>query len=158
PWLNQLLDKKGEYKAWFDPREYLKQAGFRQDEIDMYDKEGVDDMLLQIITTNGRFAALAEENQPHFSDGGRSAHEFLELQKKAYDRIAHHMPVKIARHPIPDRAIFLAAFGCHFLTDAFSASHMRVPRTHKQIGSLSAKLMHDVDGLIGLWVYAGNPP
>ena len=158
PWLNELLDKTGEYRMWFDPRAYLKDAGFTQDEITMYDKEGIDDMLLQIVASNGRFAALAEENQPHFSDGGRNAQAYLELQKKALDRVTHHMPVGIARHPIPDRAIFLAAFGCHFLTDAFSASHMRVPRTHKEVGPLSAKLMHDVDGLVGLWVYAGSPP
>jgi hypothetical protein len=56
-----------------------------------------------------------------------------------------------ATHPIPAKALFHTGFACHFLTDGFSASHMRVPR--RQLGPFTAKVMHDMDGKVGLWVY-----
>jgi len=50
------------------------------------------------------------------------------------------------------------AAGCHFLTDSFSAGHLRTPRYELnnecgiKTGSLMAKCMHDEDNLNGLWV------
>ena len=156
PWID---DANPEYRSWTDDvQSYLLGAGFTKEEVDHFHNDGIDEMLVQIVVTNGRFAVLAEQNTPHFSDGGMNAQAFEEQHKKALELVAKYAAKPDRSHPIPSRSLLYTAFGCHFLTDAFSASHMRVPRTHKELGFLSAKLMHDVDGLVGLWVHADDPP
>jgi hypothetical protein len=140
PWLTYL-----------HPQHDLTAAGFEQAEIQWFETQGIDDQLLQIVGTNGRYGDLALRNNTHFSEDGLNFRTFAKYHHKALEMVAKQGSTPDATHPIPARALFHTAFGCHFLTDAFSASHMRVPR--KSLGAFSAKLMHDVDGLVGLWVY-----
>jgi hypothetical protein len=62
----------------------------------------------------------------------------------------------VTGRPIHASDIVRAAYACHFLTDSFSAGHIRVPR---QIlgddGYLAAKVQHDFDGRFGLVVRNG---
>jgi hypothetical protein len=144
PWLTHL-----------DLERDLTKAGFTQDEINWFKTNGIDDQLMQIVGSNGNYADLGFKNWTHFSAGGLNFQTFAKFHRQALDLVTRHVNARDAAHPIPARAIFLTAFGCHFFTDAFSASHMRVPR--KKLGAFSAKLMHDVDGLVGLWVYTDDP-
>ena len=144
PWLTHL-----------DLERDLTKAGFTQDDIKWFKTNGIDDQLMQIVGSNGNYADLGFKNWTHFSPGGLNFQTFAKFHREALDLVTRHVNARDAAHPIPARAIFLAAFGCHFITDAFSASHMRVPR--KKLGAFSAKLMHDVDGLVGLWVYTDDP-
>ncbi|MEU6040724.1 S8 family serine peptidase [Actinomadura sp. NPDC047616] len=111
----------------------------------------------QIVASNGRYAALAMRNQSHFTPQNWAT--FVRYQRRAFEAIREHMARTAgpyAAHPIPATAIALCAFGAHFLSDAFSSGHMRVPRLELGItGSLAAKVMHDFEGLYGLLVDNG---
>ena len=145
PWLTHL-----------HPQNDLAAAGFTQDDIHWFETNGVDDQLMQIAGTNGRYGDLGLKNWTHFSDGGLNFQEFEKYHRKALTLVTQHCTAPDSTHPIPARALFLTAFACHFLTDGFSASHLRVPR--KKLQAFSAKLMHDIDGLVGLWVYNLEDP
>ena len=134
-----------------NPKQELAAAGFTQDEIHYFETKGLNDQLVQFIITNGRYAHLALYNHPHFSEDGLNVENFDQYHRKALELVGAQCGTPGALHPIPGRALLHTAFGCHFLTDAFSASHMRVPR--KKLGPLTSKMMHDIDGLVGLWVY-----
>jgi hypothetical protein len=122
---------------------------FTAAEISQYKNEGINDQLIQTVVTNGHYMDLALHNKTHFSENGENLKKFKEYHRQALDLVDH--PDKNAVHPIPAKALLRTAFGCHFFTDAFSASHMRVPRS--KLGAWTSKLMHDADGLVGLWVH-----
>lgn len=103
----------------------------------------------------GRYLKLAASNWDHF---GRSAL----LAYQAGHGAALQQAVR-ARDSGDERDLQLAyamnAFADHFLTDLFSAGHLRVPRkaladtvTPSDIGSLVSRFMHDEDSKYGLRV------
>jgi hypothetical protein len=150
PWLDQV-----------DIHQTLSLVGFTADEVKYLEKSGPNDEFVQFAATNGRYADLAIHNGTHFSNpgvgsdprdnGDNNARTFEKFHTEALKLITAHCQDKSALRPIPSQAVFRTGFACHFLTDAFSASHMRVPRN--RLGPFSSKLMHDVEGLVGLWVY-----
>ena len=117
----------------------------------------VADEAFSIAVTNGRYPHLALHNNPHFSPDNWTA--FERYHRRALHTVAGHMraaPSAFRTSPIPAEAIALTAFGLHFLTDSFSAGHMRVPRAALGLsGALAAKVMHDLDGYYGLTVANG---
>lgn len=74
----------------------------------------------------GRYALLALENIPHFVAGGTALENWAKHHARAID--------EAIRAGLADdesgrnRAYAFEAFGQHFLTDAFSAGHVRTPR------------------------------
>ncbi|ANC01944.1 phosphatidylcholine-hydrolyzing phospholipase [Pseudomonas putida] len=103
----------------------------------------------------GRYLKLAASNWDHF---GRSAL----LAYQAGHGAALQQALR-ARDSGDERDLQLAyamnAFADHFLTDLFSAGHLRVPRkaladtvTPSDIGSLVSRFMHDEDSKYGLRV------
>lgn len=103
----------------------------------------------------GRYLKLAASNWDHF---GRSAL----LAYQAGHGAALQQALR-ARGSGDERDLQLAyamnAFADHFLTDLFSAGHLRVPRkaladtvTPSDIGSLVSRFMHDEDSKYGLRV------
>ncbi len=82
---------------------------------------------------SGRYEDLAVQNFDHFNKGARIAHEIghrkaIEEAKKAADLIAkpNSSSAEIAQKL--NKALSLEAYADHFLTDGFSAGHVRVPR------------------------------
>ncbi|MDF0730310.1 phospholipase [Pseudomonas entomophila] len=103
----------------------------------------------------GRYLKLAASNWDHFA-----AHAQLAYQ--AGHAAALQQALR-ARASGQERDLQLAyamnAFADHFLTDLFSAGHLRVPRkaladtvTPSDIGSLISRFMHDEDSKYGLRV------
>jgi hypothetical protein len=115
---------------------------------------GFDFNILALGLTNGQYGALALENAPHFDP--LNWNQFERYHDEALSLVGAHAASSKVRHPIPADAIACTAFGLHFLTDAFSAGHMRVPRAQLGVeGALASKLMHDIDGYYGLQVTDG---
>ena len=107
----------------------------------------------------GRYLKLAANNADHFAEGALLAY------------IAGHtaalQQAVIAHHTGDDTSLELAyamnAFADHYLTDLFSAGHLRVPRkqlaavvTPSDLGSLITRFMHDEDSKFGLNVRNGH--
>lgn len=103
----------------------------------------------------GRYLKLAANNTDHFGEWARLAY------------IAGHtgaLQTAVAARTNQDeqqleRAYAMNAFADHFLTDLFSAGHLRVPRkemaavvTPSDLGSLVTRFMHDEDSKFGLKV------
>ena len=108
------------------------------------------DVFFQQLVTNGRFLDLAERNVTHFSPWNWD--EFEREFKKAMQGVEDHIASRRSPHPIPADSVARLAYALHFLTDAFSSGHMRVPRDF--LGKdMAAKLMHDIDGALGLNVF-----
>lgn len=117
------------------------------------------------IDPTGRYLALAAKNWDHFGSGAITSY-------KAGHQIAMVRAATIKSHPDPDRtneqkladlelAYAVNAFADHFLTDLFSAGHLRTPRKALYdrslpigaVGSLLARCMHDEDSKYGLTVH-----
>lgn len=111
--------------------------------------------LVEIIVSDGNYLDLALNNKNHFAPDNWD--EFSIYQRLALEAIETHAASSVtSTAPIPADAIALCAFGMHFLTDAFSSGHMRVPRVALgQVGGVGAKLMHDFDNMYGLVVKNG---
>ncbi len=103
----------------------------------------------------GRYLKLAASNWDHFG-------EWALLAYKAGHTVALQQAV-VAHQSGRDQDLELAyamnAFADHFLTDLFSAGHLRVPRkqladsvTPSDVGSLISRFMHDEDSQYGLKV------
>jgi hypothetical protein len=103
----------------------------------------------------GRYLKLAASNWDHFGPWALLAYQ-------AGHAAALQQAVK-ARASGSERDLQLAyamnAFADHFLTDLFSAGHLRVPRkaladtvTPSDVGSLISRFMHDEDSKYGLAV------
>ncbi|QVW24181.1 phospholipase [Pseudomonas hormoni] len=107
----------------------------------------------------GRYLKLAANNADHFAEWALLAY------------IAGHtaalQQAVIAHNTGDDKSLELAyamnAFADHYLTDLFSAGHLRVPRkqlaavvTPSDLGSLITRFMHDEDSKFGLNVRNGD--
>lgn len=107
----------------------------------------------------GRYLKLAANNADHFAEWALLAY------------IAGHtaalQQAVIAHNTADDQSLELAyalnAFADHYLTDLFSAGHLRVPRkqlaavvTPSDLGSLITRFMHDEDSKFGLNVRNGD--
>jgi hypothetical protein len=103
----------------------------------------------------GRYLKLAADNADHFGEWALSAYLAGHTAALQHAVIAHQSGT--------DQALELAyamnSFADHFLTDLFSAGHLRVPRkqlaavvTPGDLGSLISRFMHDEDSKFGLKV------
>jgi hypothetical protein len=107
----------------------------------------------------GRYLKLAANNTDHFAEGALAAY------------IAGHtaavQQAVLAKNSGDEQLLEIAyamnAFADHYLTDLFSAGHLRVPRkqlaavvTPSDLGSLITRFMHDEDSKFGLNVRNGN--
>jgi hypothetical protein len=107
----------------------------------------------------GRYLKLAANNTDHFAEGALAAY------------IAGHTAAMqqavLAKNSGDEKLLEIAyamnAFADHYLTDLFSAGHLRVPRkqlaavvTPSDLGSLITRFMHDEDSKFGLNVSNGN--
>lgn len=151
--LAQLLWRKGPltgreiatHAPWLDPdtRAALNKANRRYD-----------DDFFQVALTSGRYFALALRNQEHFHP--QNWLSFERDFRTSLQSVHSHITAARSPHPIPADAVAQLAYGLHFLTDAFSAGHMRVPRDKLgDSGNIASKVMHDVDGRLGLNVTNG---
>lgn len=109
-----------------------------------------------------QYGILALNNDVHF--GWHNMVAYIEHHQAALDmaKEAHALRKTDAQtaHKKFIHALFLNAFADHFLTDAFAAGHIRVPRSQlkswaadkRYTSSLSgtiAKVVHDFDGKLG---------
>jgi hypothetical protein len=125
----------------------------------------IDDDVFQFVVSNGAYADLALHNTAHFSQGTASAPGNWDTFERAHrealqlvDRLAADTGTRSSPEPgpIPANAIARVAFGLHFLTDAFAAGHMRVPRSQLgPQGSMLSGVMHDLENDLGLTVQNG---
>jgi hypothetical protein len=110
--------------------------------------------VLQILLTNGRFIEMGLRNENHFSPLNWDA--FETGYSRALDELKVHLSNPLPDlfvAPIPAQVLARVAFSLHYLTDAFSSGHMRVPRAALgKTGAIAAKVMHDIDGRVGLVV------
>ena len=114
--------------------------------------QAFDDRFFQELVTNGRFFDLAERNDTHFSQPPGNWQVFEKEFQDAMKGVDDHVASRRSPHPIPADSVARLAYALHFLTDAFSSGHMRVPR--RVLGrTMRAKLMHDIDGALGLNVF-----
>ncbi|RYZ09194.1 MAG: hypothetical protein EOO73_05395 [Myxococcales bacterium] len=136
-------------------------------EEERHTRAGYPDNTLTFVWTAKSYLELAEDNTAHF--GWHNVKRYCEYHAKAieYARVA-------AAQELSDeswmRAMFYNGFADHFLTDAFAAGHIRVPRQQirewaaeeqhysgKLAGVLS-KLLHDQDGHIdGIHAHGEEP-
>jgi subtilisin family serine protease/peptidoglycan hydrolase-like protein with peptidoglycan-binding domain len=116
-----------------------------------------DSDLFQSVVSNGYYGALALRNAAHFSPANWQKFEDAHGEAlKAIDSLMSAPRISAALAPIPADAVAQTAFGMHFMTDAFSSGHMRVPRAILgATGGLLSKVMHDIDGKVGLFVKNG---
>jgi hypothetical protein len=118
---------------------------------------GLPDRFFSIVASNGYYAALAYRNAAHFAPGNWT--RFSDDHKAALEVVRTHVTsgsAGSATAPIPAEAIARTAYSLHYLTDAFSSGHMRVPRVQMGVnGGMAAKVMHDVDNEYGLIVKNG---
>ncbi len=117
-----------------------------------------------------RYLALASQNICHFACQSKGYSErgnpALALYR-AYHRRAlleARAAGESGRREGLDAALVVDAFGCHFLTDLFASGHIRVPRgiLGERFGIVRgalvlAKLFHDEDNQLGLWVTTLRP-
>jgi hypothetical protein len=121
------------------------------------EQNGFDSRLFQIVVSNGHYAELAFRNTDHFAPHNWAKFEASHTAAlQLIDSSIQGSAVTIEHGPIPADAVALTAYGMHFMSDAFSAGHMRVPRAALGLeGSVLAKAMHDIDGKLGLTVENG---
>ncbi|MEB0044231.1 MULTISPECIES: phospholipase [unclassified Pseudomonas] len=107
----------------------------------------------------GRYLKLAANNADHFGEWAQQAYIAGHIAALQHAAAAHASR--------DDKQLEVAyamnAFADHFLTDLFSAGHLRVPRkalaaavTPSDLGSLITRFMHDEDSKFGLNVRNGN--
>jgi hypothetical protein len=106
------------------------------------------DTAAQEKITGGRYLALAAENEPHFTvtdEGKDNLHHW---------RVLHGRAIRAARAGDANLAWALNAFADHYLTDAFSGGHLRVPRSDLKrqgtLGNIESKILHDLDNKFGV--------
>lgn len=73
-----------------------------------------------------RYYGLAADNIPHFSEGGTAKETYLSYHNKAMSDA--YLSVVFGKPEMFDQALTNEAFGQHFLSDTFSAGHVRTPR------------------------------
>jgi hypothetical protein len=133
------------------------QAAIAPGEFNKLLTDGFPELFYEMTMSNGYFGELGFHNDAHFAPGNwqRFSDEHRQALEAVQTQLSGAAP-QGSTAAIPAIAIARTAFSAHFLTDAFSASHMRVPRAKLGVhGSLAAKVMHDLDGLYGLIVQNG---
>ena len=134
-------------------RNDLVNALKRAEAWDAFRSKGFNSNLFQFVVTDGYYADLAMNNSVHFSPGNWTKFEVTHSDALQHvDNLVSAAP-SIEYAPIPADAVAKTAYCLHFLSDAFSAGHMRVPRAALgRSGSLLAGVMHNFDGQLGLVV------
>jgi len=101
----------------------------------------------------GRYLKLAANNADHFGEWALLAYQAGHTAALQQAVVAH----KNADEKQLELAYAMNAFADHFLTDLFSAGHVRAPRkqlaavvTPSDLGSLITRFMHDEDSKFGL--------
>ena len=101
----------------------------------------------------GRYLKLAANNADHFGEWAKLAYIAGHSAALEQARLAHG---SADTQPL-ELAYAMNAFADHYLTDLFSAGHLRVPRkqlaavvTPSDLGSLITRFMHDEDSKFGL--------
>jgi hypothetical protein len=107
----------------------------------------------------GRYLKLAANNTDHFAEGALLA--YLAGHTAALQQAALGHERGDENHLV--LAYAMNAFADHYLTDLYSAGHLRVPRrqlaavvTPSDLGSLISRFMHDEDSKFGLQVRNDN--
>ncbi|TPG81457.1 phospholipase [Pseudomonas arsenicoxydans] len=107
----------------------------------------------------GRYLKLAANNTDHFAEGALAA--YIAGHTAAVQQAA--LAKNSGDAKLLEIAYAMNAFADHYLTDLFSAGHLRVPRkqlaavvTPSDLGSLITRFMHDEDSKFGLNVRNGN--
>lgn len=99
--------------------------------------------------SQGRYLKLAATNWDHFGANALAAY-----------KAGHTAALQAAGQGNWSQAYAMEAFACHFLTDLFSAGHLRTPRkslhTGNSFSDLCSRLMHDEDCYNGLVVQNTN--
>ena len=109
PWLTHL-----------HPQADFAKASFAQDEIQWFETDGIDDQLMQIVGSNGRYGDLGLKNWSHFSHGGENSQAFEKLHREAlsFHRRARYLArlrppdsgpgalLHLFRLPLPHRRLF----------------------------------------------------
>lgn len=111
----------------------------------------------------GQYLLLAQVNFDHFAPDALDAYQTghsaaLETAIKAHDLLARDERTEALQ--TLHQAYAQNAFACHFISDAMSSGHMRVPRRalhfHKEayiiLNLLLANIMHEEDSTLGLTV------
>jgi len=115
-------------------------------------RDGFDLDILQLVISNGFYGELGLRNAAHFTPDNWNA--FEKAHQAALQRV-HDLELNDFG-PIPADAVARTAYGMHFMTDAFASGHIRTPRgVLGQRGAFLAKVMHDIDNKVGLWVKNG---
>lgn len=101
----------------------------------------------------GRYLKLAADNADHFGEWALSAYLAGHTAALQQAVVAHQS----GSGQQLELAYAMNSFADHFLTDLFSAGHLRVPRkqlaavvTPGELGSLISRFMHDEDSKFGL--------
>jgi len=107
----------------------------------------------------GRYLKLAANNADHFAEGALAA--YIAGHTAAVQQAV--LAKNSGDEKLLEMAYAMNAFADHYLTDLFSAGHLRVPRrqlaavvTPSDLGSLITRFMHDEDSKFGLNVRNGN--
>jgi len=79
-----------------------------------------------MIATGGRYGEMALDNFKHFSFGGENINEWKQEHRKSLEEA--FQAGLISDNGARIKAMARTAAGDHYLTDAFSTGHMRVPR------------------------------
>jgi hypothetical protein len=107
----------------------------------------------------GRYLKLAANNSDHFAEGALAAYIAGHTAALQQALLAKNSGDEL----LLELAYAMNAFADHYLTDLFSAGHLRVPRkqlaavvTPSDLGSLITRFMHDEDSKFGLNVRNGD--
>lgn len=108
------------------------------------------------------YAELALENVAHF--GWHNMKAYCKYHQRAL-KLAIEAEGNTVEDPVFRKAVYYNAFADHFLTDAFAAGHLRVPRKqiidhfgHLKLAGALSKLLHDNDGHHGDNFHADGEP
>jgi hypothetical protein len=135
------------------------------DEYQAYQKIGSEENVEFTLITDGYYVELSSINFDHFVDPSLNVAQSAFLS--GY-RIALNMAQKADSKDLEalKKAYVIYAFACHYLTDTFSAGHMRVPRfalwqkvkgpLGPEISGVLALCQHNEDGFYGLNVTNGR--
>jgi hypothetical protein len=108
----------------------------------------------------GRYLMLSSVNWDHFGDHAVAAYRAGHAEAVAMaSAIKASNKTTSQKQASLEKAYATTAFACHFLTDLFSAGHLRTPRKElydaiipSVVGSLLSRCMHDEDSKNGLKV------
>ena len=99
--------------------------------------------------TGGRYLALAQRNESHFSNV-RPGHRSIDTWREM-----HIQAIQAARSRNANLAWAVNAAADHFLTDSFCSGHIRTPRSRlmgSNLRNIESKILHDLDNEYGVVV------